>query len=353
MTGTSSQAIAQPLSKVHESHAVHGTRQTTLSHQIASSTFSNRVLSRLVNSDYDVGGSAKCVLIQRGVNDTYMVSAGTQRFALKIYRIKWRTRDSILDELMAIQHVNARGAHVAAPIGRRDGGLITEIHAPEGIRSAVLFGWAEGRAPKFTESADATQAGVALGRFHIAGADFRPIRIRPRMDISDLFERSLVRIRPRLRLMPSVWARLDTIVGRISSQVSQVRQQLTDWGLCHGDFTEANMRLDGENSSLFDFDWCGSGWRVFDLATFQWSACQRDSDRMAWSAFVDGYLRVRPVAAESLRFVPLFLVLRYFWHTAQIIALSSYLGAGSLSDDFFEDFVVACEGIEWETSWRA
>jgi Ser/Thr protein kinase RdoA (MazF antagonist) len=319
---------------------------------VASSTLSGRGLSRLVAAHYGIETLVKCTLIQRGVNDTYLLSTATRNFALKVYRVRWRSRDSIMEELTSIQHIGTKGVQVATPITRSDGGLITDIEAPEGVRSAVLFCWSEGRTPKYAEAAHSRSAGILLGELHAAGAECTTLRVRPRKDIKELFERPSACIRARVSGSPALAGRLNAIASRIEARADEVRRRLEDWGFCHGDFTESNMRVDGDAARVFDFDWCGAGWRVFDMATFKWAARRQGLDQTAWQPFIDGYLSVRPTAARSLQFVPLFVVLRHFWHTAQCIALSSYLGAGFLSDEFFEDFVVFCEKIDWEASLR-
>jgi len=144
-------------------------------------------------------------------------------------------------------------------------------------------------------------------------------------------------------VFPGLTARLDSIVDRIATQLRCRRDQLRDWGFCHGDFTDGNMRLDKQTLSIFDFDWCGSGWHVFDVATFRWMARLVGAEACSWEPFRKGYLQVRPDAADSLELTSLFVVLRHFWHTATCLQMANYLGAGALTDEFFEDFVEFCE----------
>ena len=85
-----------------------------------------------------------CEFWARGLNDTYKISSDRENFALRVYRKKWRTQSDIKFELNAIKHLHKKGADVAYPIERNQGGYITDIEAPEGIRQVIVTKYAEG-----------------------------------------------------------------------------------------------------------------------------------------------------------------------------------------------------------------
>ena len=79
-----------------------------------------------------------------------------------------------------------------------------------------------------------------------------------------------------------------------------------------------NVRFDPAGEpTLFDFDLCGPGWRVYDLTVFLWNAyVERRPKRWradCWRAFLRGYRDVDPLDAQELEAVPLFLVARQVW----------------------------------------
>jgi Ser/Thr protein kinase RdoA (MazF antagonist) len=282
------------------------------------------------------------------VSDTYLLSAPDNRYALRIYRSTWRTREAILEELAVLEHLNNKGVAVAMPIPRRDGELITAIHAPEGLRHAVLFHWAGGRAPKYTDPAHAREYGRLLGKLHVAGDDLTLSSLRPCMDADWVLERPLERIRTRLRNMPTVAADLDALSARTRDRLNRASNRLCDWGLCHGDVWTNNARIDGNRLVMLDFDFCGPGWRLFDLASYRWHARLMGVEEAAWKPFIEGYLQVRPAGADSLGFIRLFMILRHLWTTAHFINRGPETGALFLPDEDLEKMVPFCEAIELE-----
>jgi Ser/Thr protein kinase RdoA (MazF antagonist) len=126
------------------------------------------------------------------------------------------------------------------------------------------------------------------------------------------------------------------------------QERLWDWGFCHGDLHDGNAHVDGERLTLFDFDCCGPGWRVFDLATYRWAARLRQVEEQAWKPFVEAYLQVRPAAASTIELVPLFVILRHIWLQGYHVWNSVEAGANFQSDGFFEHLVGFCEQIESE-----
>jgi Ser/Thr protein kinase RdoA (MazF antagonist) len=314
------------------------------------STLSMEGVKELVHRHYDLDGPLECTFVSRSVSDTYRLSTPGRRFALKVYRTNWRTREDIGWEIATLAHMNARGVEVAMPVPRRDGDLITAVCAPEGPRSAVLFHWARGHAPKYTNAEHALQYGRLLGKLHTAGDGVPPNTLRPPMDMTYLLEKPLVSIRTRSSDLPAVSLKLAGLEGRIRARAQQAERELRDdWGFCHGDVWTNNARIDGQHIVLFDFDFAGSGWHVFDLASYRWDARRKGLEAIAWQPFIEGYLQIRPNEANSLKFIGLFMILKSLWTASLFIERSPETGTNFLSDEDLEDLVPFCENIEAST----
>lgn len=312
------------------------------------STLSADTIMTAVAQPYGLDGSANCTLFHRGTNDIYQISTGTRQYALKLYRKGWRDREEILGELSAVRHVARKGVSVALPVCRSDGGFITRISAPEGPRQAVLYDWATGRIPRYTNANHTFSYGSMLAKLHLAAADLPTERPRRRFDCAQLLELPARRISERLTDMPSATKRFDALVNRMRQRLNSAEAQLDDWGFCHGDVWAGNARIDGCQIVLLDFDFCGWGWRVGDLASFRRQALEQGLEDEAWEPFIAGYLETRPDAAESLKFVRLFMILRHFWIVSQLIALSGEMGVAFHSDgeSLEEQVIPFCEQIE-------
>lgn len=311
-------------------------------YQFASSVLSNLGVAKIIAQHYDLGGQVRSVLLRRLVNDTYRLTTAAGAFVLKVYRVNVRTEEAIVEELAAINHLSSKGIQVATPVWRKDGELITRIFAPEGLRHAVVFNWVNGNEPEYAPS-HLLSVGRALAELHVATDDLKPNRARPRIDLAHLFERPLAIIHPTLKGLPHLSERFEFVAKTLALHVKRASAELDDWGFCHGDYDPSNMSVAGSDVCVFDFDWCGTGWRIYDLATFTQTGFRRGHDLAVMQPLIDGYLQVRPGAAASVRFALLFSVLRHVWIMEQSIFLASCTGSYMISVKEMEKLVELCE----------
>jgi Ser/Thr protein kinase RdoA (MazF antagonist) len=317
-------------------------------HPFIYSTLSMEGIRQLLVRDYNLEDSGECRFISRSISDTYLFETPVQRFAFKVHRTNWRSREAALCELAILRHLHLKGVSVAMPVARRDGQLITEIQAPEGPRSAALFEWAQGRRPRYTDPDHAMQYGRTIAKMHIAGDDLQSIGAAPPMDLQHLIHQPLALIRSRLKDLPEVAKALPAFEQRIVSEATRATRQLKDWGFCHGDVWSNNARIDGNRLVLFDFDFCGPGWQIFDLASYRWHARQVGAEQAAWKPFIESYLQLRPTAANSLKYIGLFVILKHLWTTAIFISRGPETGENFLPDEELESLIPTCEKIAAE-----
>src|SRR5262245_57595821 len=100
---------------------------------VTHSTLSVQALIDDVLSDYDIDAPTECKLLNRGLNDTYLVRTYATNYILRVYRSGWRTLSEILYELEALLHLKRAGIAVSIPLPRKDGHLINTVTAPEGV----------------------------------------------------------------------------------------------------------------------------------------------------------------------------------------------------------------------------
>src|SRR6266508_1801860 len=112
---------------------------------VTHSILSAAALLALVLPDYSIGAPIDCKLLGCGLNDTYLVKTTEGQFILRAYRATCRSVSDICYELDVLNYLDRAGIPVAAPIARRDGGFLHELHAPEGSRRVVLFRYASGQ----------------------------------------------------------------------------------------------------------------------------------------------------------------------------------------------------------------
>ena len=90
------------------------------------------------------------------------------------------------------------------------------------------------------------------------------------------------------------------------------------YGLIHADFNFDNIILRDGRVTAIDFDDCGPGWHLFDLATISILFLQTDLSDTVQNAVVEGYRRERLLSDESVSRMPLFYLLRAFTYLGWI-----------------------------------
>ncbi len=268
---------------------------------------------------YDLGRPLLCRFLQPGVNDSYLVQTETLRAVLRVYRAGWRTAAEIQDELDALLHLHRKGVAVSIPLARRDGRLLQTLPAPEGPRHAALFTYAPGKPLDRQNAEHVARHGRALAHIHAASDDVRGQTPRRAIDLGALIERPLEWARPFLADRPADWEMLLSVSRRVRKKLKRCieREPGLEWGFCHGDGHVLNAHLDEDGTeTVFDFDFCGPGWRAYDLAIVRWSEAfyGKDQDDRLWQAFLGGYQAERSLAEADLAAIPAFVMARELWH---------------------------------------
>ncbi len=140
------------------------------------------------------------------------------------------------------------------------------------------------------------------------------------------------------------------------AMASQLPRVAPYCGLCHGDWMHGNTLLAGDgNLAILDFDYCGYGWRIYDLATFIWSQIY-DGFTFDWSkgeiyrALLAGYEAERPLAAAERSALRYFVALRQMFLFGAAIQNAPAFGI-SWMDGWLErsvEFIKGCLEESWD-----
>jgi Ser/Thr protein kinase RdoA (MazF antagonist) len=318
---------------------------------VVDSVLSTTGLISNVLSGYDIGSAIECRLLNRGLNDTYFISAETGKFVLRVYRKEWRSRSDILFELDAILHLHRKGVPVSVPISRRDGEMISIVAAPEGLRCVVMFTYAHGKDPTYEGDGpcEAYLYGKLAGRIHAATDGFKSMHPRYSMDLEHLLTTPLRALQPFLSHRLKDWEYVVGLSERLRSLVSSLPLEKLETGFCHGDLHGWNAHIDQSFVlTVFDFDCCGLGWRAYDLAVFYWAARIRGKEKERWPSFVRGYTEERQFDDVEMRAIPFFVAVRHFWILGLDIGISRFRGFGWLNDGYFDRALKFFRGWEEE-----
>lgn len=287
------------------------------------STLSGADLTRLVAMEYSLP-DAQVVLLRRGYNDHYRVTAGDQTFILRVYmhdKYYITGPDDLRFELELLAHLTQEGVPAAPAVARLDGELLGSLTAPEGVRHYALFQPAPGSPVSEPAEPQIRELAATLARFHLAADRYRPRFTRYDLDLRMLVDRPAERLARYLAGQPDDLQFLHDMAARIRSELSALPVPPGGWGIIHGDLHTGNCHFDGDQPTLFDFDTCGFGWRAYDVAVGAGSR-----DETFHSTFLAAYQSVRPLSEAERNALPTFLRARYLWDGGDALALAPIWG---------------------------
>ncbi len=290
------------------------------------------LLSALVETAYGLTVT-RLQLIKAVVLDTYRVWTSDGPYILRIYPGHRRTRAEISAELDLLAYLHLHGAPVSIPVVQRSGERVLPIEAPEGRRYAVLFTYAPGE-PLGEDLVAIHTYGQTLANVHAIADTLPPTLARTPLDLAFLLNRPLAQLH-QLGQRNDDWAFLQDVADRIGPQIAALSTAAPYMGYCHGDACGNNAHVDADGRvTFFDFDFCGLGWRAYDLATFLSGESTAVTD-----ALLQGYQAVRPLLDEERTAFPLFQIAQSIWMLGTRASYINEWGEIHFTDRFVDHIV--------------
>jgi len=289
-----------------------------------------RRLARLATAAlaaYDVE-PVRIVPMRRGFNTTFRIdAAGGDRFVLRIQRRDGPDAAMVRSEmawLAALRRDTDMG--VPEPVPTRDGDLQTVVTGggvPE-PRSCVLYRWVHGRFvdEQLTEG-HLARVGAFTARLHAHGAGFVPppgFR-RGGVDHVTAFGRtSPDGLAPEVaehaaEIVDAVWPAgggdlVRAVIDKARAARDEIGRDPDVYGLIHADLHQENYLFHRGRVRAIDFDDCGYGPFVYDLAVTLSELSGRSRYPALRAAMLAGYRTVRPLTARHERLIDAFIALR-------------------------------------------
>ncbi|HEX5367879.1 MAG TPA: phosphotransferase, partial [Dehalococcoidia bacterium] len=209
---------------------------------------------------YPIASDATCVLVHRGLNDTYRIASSDADYALRVYRAGWRSEPEIRWELSLLSHLKEQAGPIAAPISTRAGNLFGIVAAPESLRHAALFEFAPGK--ECSGEAMTVERARAYGRaaaaVHLRLDTFETGFPRFELDLHHLLLQPMTLLEPRMTERPQDLADLRHLSQRLRDMIVEIDSRGLTRGICHGDMDGGNASLGRDNEFRFyDFDCAG------------------------------------------------------------------------------------------------
>ncbi|MFP6729909.1 MAG: phosphotransferase [Alphaproteobacteria bacterium] len=244
---------------------------------------------------------------------------GAEPCVIRVHREDYHSRRGIECELAWMQALNDQaGVPTPRPIPGLDGEVIQTVagHGLPRERYAVRFAWIDGEAPDENKDliAPFIQLGEVTARTHVHSkswllpADFE--RLRWDFEATLGGNPNWGRWEAAPGLDGGDHALLERCAQLIGARLTAFGQAPARFGLIHADFRLANLLVHNGETRVIDFDDCGIGWYLYDLASALSFMEERTDLPELIAAWCEGYRRIQPIDADEEAEIRTFLMLR-------------------------------------------
>jgi Ser/Thr protein kinase RdoA (MazF antagonist) len=295
-----------------------------------------RRLGRAALAAYGLDG--RLTLQRHEHNTTFRVDAPGGPYLLRINRPGAHTADTIGSELAWLSALRRdTDLGVPEPVAARDGSVVVVASGP-GVpepRVCVLLRWLDGRfVDRGLAPVHLRRVGALAARLQEHSAAWTPPSgfLRPRVDTltsgakGDSVASSATVARARdqptradgeraLQLVEELVSTADAALFGTALEVvrGSTRALAGDsgaFGLLHGDLHYENVLFHRGEARAIDFDDCGWGFHLYDLAVTLSELEDRTRYRELRDAFLDGYSQIRPLRDDHAIHIATFALLR-------------------------------------------
>lgn len=271
---------------------------------------------------YDFSEDASVSLLSESENKVYLVNDPglSEKYVIRINsgRLSYHTQPSIASEMMWMMALR-KDTNIVVPkvLSARDGSLVQTISASDldKPRHAAVYSFLSGIEPPEEELIPGFERlGEISAHMHLhAGSwvpptEFRRHTLSPENVLDD-------------KLNWGPWQRgvgiEDDVMRLLSRLENTLRRRLGEFptgreyfGLIHADLRLANLLVDGEQTAIIDFDDCGFGWYLFDLAAALSFLEERPDVPELIASWLMGYRKVARITPEYEAEIQTFIMLR-------------------------------------------
>lgn len=244
----------------------------------------------------------QCQILKTGINHTYLLKTGPEKYVLRVYVKDWRSKGEINEELRFLLNLKKEGINVSYPITNAQNELINELNAPEGVRFAVLFSFAEGDKIRSLGKGHCNTIGKTMASLHLSSLDLSLKRVT--YNHSELCEKPILHLQEFFDKEHEGILTLKKIESYLCPYFNSGDVLKCQIGAIHMDIWYDNMNIDFNGKvTLFDFDFCGNGPLVLDVAYFLTQLFHSESDKDIYlqkaNVFIKGYESVRPLKQQE------------------------------------------------------
>ncbi|MFH8133631.1 phosphotransferase enzyme family protein [Pantoea osteomyelitidis] len=282
------------------------------------------VLAHQALARYPTPLQGELSLLCRSENATFLLKAEGKRYALRLHRGGYHQKADIVSELQWLEALREIGIVVPEAVQDSEGERVQTLLLPDGTaRHAVLFHWIEGEMPTTdVDPASFQQLGHITARLHLHSKQwqkpqgFQRIIWDHHTMVSDQSHWGRWQDAPGLD--PADHEVVEQAIARIGQDLTQFGKGEDRYGLIHADLRLTNLLLHKGETRVIDFDDCGFGWYLHDLAAAI-SFVEHHPRAAEWvDHWIRGYEQVAHISDEEMARVPTLLMQRRIQLTAWV-----------------------------------
>ncbi|AYF41808.1 phosphotransferase enzyme family protein [Ethanoligenens harbinense] len=256
-----------------------------------------------------------------GFHRFLLYNTSKENAVLRISRPGYHTTDELQAEIQWLEEIrNSTEVRVAAPIRGKDGAFVQTLHSDlsEMLYAGVLYEFLEGETPDENRKEEVLRDFERLGE--VTACLHRHTRTwegagklrRGVMDFDALIGDHPLwgRWQDAENLSKDGMMILSRTSDVIRARLDRFGKSRRRFGLIHADLRLANLLVRDDEVQVIDFDDCGFGWYLHDMA----SAVSFIEDKPITPSLIDawlaGYRRVETVSEEEEREIPTFIIQR-------------------------------------------
>ena len=282
---------------------------------ILKTVFSPTHIQKVLENQYKLSSINNTILIRSSSNDIYKINTKDNQYIFKIFNFDKKLKD-LEFEIEYMLYLNSNNVLLAFPFKTLNNQYFVNINYPEGVRIAILTNYIKGNKLTYTAK-DTYLYGKNIANLHKISNFFHittsknkeyniiKILIESKIIITDfLFQYHPKYINFFLDLSNKLLASIENI---------KLTQQY-----CHNDLHSENAKKTGNDIYLFDFDFSGYGYIMYELSVFKWS-CMIGNKKGSWQQFIKGYESILKIDIDEFNFLLNFVAIR------DIIVMSLYI----------------------------
>jgi Ser/Thr protein kinase RdoA (MazF antagonist) len=270
-------------------------------------------------------------------NTTFRVLTETgEQYVLRIHHPGQQSVEAVRSELLWLAALREETRlQVPEPVWNRKQSLVTVTTDP-GVpqpRLCVLFHWIEGRFFNHgLTTARLSQVGALMAHLHHHAASWKRPAGFKRHRVDNLFcmereqdehfnetiaERAVQLVSDVVT--PEAGTLVATAIRRVWAALRDLGEAPEHFGLIHADLHHRNFLFHKNVAGAIDFDDCGFGHRLYDMAVTLSELQSRPDYAALRQGFLSGYRQNRTLSAEHETLLETFLALRSLQNTIGLI----------------------------------